>query len=40
MMGRSLRKIGRDRQGEQLKKSAYMEKEEVQEKIWFIYKLV
>jgi hypothetical protein len=36
MMGKSLRKIGRNRQGEQCKKSAYMGKEEVWERIWFI----
>jgi hypothetical protein len=36
MMGKSLRKIGRERQCEQLKKSAYMGKEVVQERIWFI----
>jgi hypothetical protein len=36
MMGKSLRKIGRDRQCEKCKKSAYMGKEEVQERIWFI----
>jgi hypothetical protein len=36
MMGKSLRKIGRDRQHEQHKKSAYMGKEEVQERIWFV----
>jgi hypothetical protein len=36
MMGKSLRKIGRDTQCEQCKKSAYMGKEEVQERIWFI----
>jgi hypothetical protein len=34
MAGKSLRKIGRDRQGEQHKKSAYMGKEDVQERIW------
>jgi hypothetical protein len=33
MMGKSLRKIGRDKQR---KKSAYMGREEVQERIWFI----
>jgi hypothetical protein len=36
MTGKSLRKIGRDRQHEQHKKSTYMGKEEVQERIWFI----
>jgi hypothetical protein len=36
MIGNSLRKIGRDRQPEQCKKSAYMGKEEVRERIWFI----
>jgi hypothetical protein len=35
MMGKSFRKIGRDRQPEQCKKSAYMGKEEVQERIWY-----
>jgi hypothetical protein len=35
-MGNSLRKIGRDRQGKQCQKSAYMGKEEVWERIWFI----
>jgi hypothetical protein len=33
MMGKSLRKIGRDKQCEQCKKSAYMGKEEVWERI-------
>jgi hypothetical protein len=33
MMGKSLRKIERDKQH---KKSAYMGKKEVQERIWFI----
>jgi hypothetical protein len=33
IMGKSLRKIGRDRQGKQLKKSAYMGREEVLERI-------
>jgi hypothetical protein len=33
MTGKSLRKIGRDKQREQRKKSAYMGKEEVQERI-------
>jgi hypothetical protein len=33
MTGKSLGKIGRDRQHEQCKKSAYMGKEEVQERI-------
>jgi hypothetical protein len=33
MTGKSLRKIGRDRQLEQRKKSAYMRKEEVRERI-------
>jgi hypothetical protein len=36
MMGKSLRKIGRDKQPEQHKESAYMGKEEVRERIWFI----
>jgi hypothetical protein len=36
MMGKSLRKIGRDRQPEQHKKSVYMGKKEVWERIWFI----
>jgi hypothetical protein len=36
MMGKSLTKIGRDRQPEQRKKSAYIGKEEVRERIWFI----
>jgi hypothetical protein len=36
MTGKSLRKIERNRQGEQCKKSAYMGKEEVWERIWFI----
>jgi hypothetical protein len=36
MTGKSLRKIGRDRQPEQCKKSAYMGKEAVWERIWFI----
>jgi hypothetical protein len=36
MMGKSLRKIGIDKQHEQRKKSAYMEKKEVRERIWFI----
>jgi hypothetical protein len=36
MMGKSLRKIGRDKQSEQLKKSAYMGREEVRERIWFV----
>jgi hypothetical protein len=36
MMGRSLRKIARERQCEQRKKSAYMGKEEVWERILFI----
>jgi hypothetical protein len=35
-MEKSLRKIGRDRQCEQCKKSAYMGKEEVRERIWFV----
>jgi hypothetical protein len=37
MMGNFLRKIGRDKQH---KKSAYMGKKEVQERIWFIWKLI
>jgi hypothetical protein len=36
MTGKSLRKIARDRQGEQRKKSTYMGKEEVRERIWFV----
>jgi hypothetical protein len=36
MTGKSLRKIGRDRQGKQCKKSAYMGKEEVRERIWLV----
>jgi hypothetical protein len=40
MMEKSFRKTGRDRQPEQHKKSAYMGKEEVQERIWLIQKLV
>jgi hypothetical protein len=36
MMGKSLRKIGRDKQREQCKKSAYMGKEEVWERIWLV----
>jgi hypothetical protein len=36
MMGKSLRKIGRDRQREQCKMSAYMRKEEVRERIWLV----
>jgi hypothetical protein len=36
MMGKSLRRIGRDKQPEQRKKSAYMGKEEVRERIWFV----
>jgi hypothetical protein len=36
MMGKSLRKIGRDRHGKQHKKSAYMGKEEVWERNWLI----
>jgi hypothetical protein len=35
MMGKSLRKIGQDKQREQRKNSVYMGKEEVQERIWF-----
>jgi hypothetical protein len=35
-MGKFLRKIGRGRQREQCKKSAYMGKEEVRESIWLI----
>jgi hypothetical protein len=40
MTGKSLRKIARDRQSEQRKKSAYMGKEEVQDRIWFVWKVV
>jgi hypothetical protein len=40
MMGKFLRKIGRNKQGEQSKKSAYMGKEEVWERIRFVLKLV
>jgi hypothetical protein len=36
MMEKFLRKIGRDKQREQHKKSAYMGKEEVWERIWFV----
>jgi hypothetical protein len=36
MVGKSLRQIGRDRQGKQHKKSAYMGKEEVWERIWLV----
>jgi hypothetical protein len=36
MTGKSLRKIGRDRQGEQHKKSAYMGKKEVRKRIWLV----
>jgi hypothetical protein len=36
MTGKILRKIGRDKQCEQRKKSAYMGKEEVWERIWFV----
>jgi hypothetical protein len=36
MTGNSLRKIGRDRQGKQCKKSVYMGKEEVPERIWLV----
>jgi hypothetical protein len=36
MMEKSLRKIGKDRQPEQRKKSAYIGKEEVRERIWYI----
>jgi hypothetical protein len=36
MMGKSLRKIGRDRQGKQHKKSAHMGKEEIQERNWLV----
>jgi hypothetical protein len=36
MMGKSLRKIGRDRHGKQHEKSAYMGKEEVWERNWLI----
>jgi hypothetical protein len=36
MKGKSLRKIGRGRQHEQCKKSAYMGKEEVRERIWLV----
>jgi hypothetical protein len=36
MMGKSLRKIGRDRQCEKCKKSAYMGKEEVRERSWLV----
>jgi hypothetical protein len=36
MTGKSFRKIGRDKQCRQHKKSAYMGKEEVWEKIWFV----
>jgi hypothetical protein len=36
MMEKFLRKIGRDKQREQHKKSAYVGKEEVRERIWFV----
>jgi hypothetical protein len=36
IMGKSFRKIGRDKQREQCKKSVYMGKEEVWERIWFV----
>jgi hypothetical protein len=36
MMGKSLRKTGRDRHGNQCKKSVYMGKEEVWERNWLI----
>jgi hypothetical protein len=36
MMGKFLRKIGRDKQREQHKKSVYIGKEEVWERIWFV----
>jgi hypothetical protein len=36
MTGKSLRKIGRDWHGKQRKKSAYMGKKEVWERIWFV----
>jgi hypothetical protein len=36
MTGKFLRKIGRGRQCEQQKKSAYMGKEEVRERIWSV----
>jgi hypothetical protein len=35
-MGNSLKKIGRGKQREQCKKFAYMGKEEVRERIWFV----
>jgi hypothetical protein len=36
MMGKFFRKTGRDKQHEQYKKSVYMGKEEVRERIWFV----
>jgi hypothetical protein len=36
MTGKFLRKTGRDKQRKQHKKSAYMGKEEVWERIWFV----
>jgi hypothetical protein len=40
MTRKTLRKMGRDRQPDQHKNSAYMGKEEVREWTWIIYKLV
>jgi hypothetical protein len=36
MTGKSLRKIGRHRQCEQCKKSVFMGKEDIRERIWFV----
>jgi hypothetical protein len=36
MTGKFFRKIGRDKLSEQHKKSVYMGKEEVRERIWFV----
>jgi hypothetical protein len=36
MMGKFFRKIERDKQHEQYKKSVYLGKEEVRERIWFV----
>jgi hypothetical protein len=40
MMGKSLRKIGRDRHDKQCKKSVYMGTMEVREMIWLILKMI
>jgi hypothetical protein len=39
MTRKSFRKIGRDKQHEQHKKSVYMGKEEVWERIWFVLRV-